>query len=475
MANPVSASIAASIASGGPESVGFLNDIIRQLWDYINVAGGKMTKEIVEPMFAQMLPGPLSALHFEKIDLGKRPIIFDNVDVHSRHKGVIKLDIDIAWDGDCDIQLGCKFIGSFGVRSVKMTGRMSVVLTPLIERIPIVAAVQLAFINPPNLHIDFTGLAEVAEFSLIEKTLYKIIDKILAGILVLPSRMLVKLDPTAAWYDTFLPDLGVIRVNVKDGHGFTVPKGWFKDVPDIFCKVRLGAFPEWETRTIRNNTEPQWDERADFILSDHDQAMLVEAWDDDKTNVDDALGKSHITVGKLLVNGKKAELPMMVDNEDTGAKINIECEVMDFVSDLSSFQEAEHAEERLLCGLLTILISGVRNLPVQREEAASCVKVAAFDKNFSTGVVVSGPAVDGLNPSYDVAFRVPLHQSMLKEPSDITMTLMNKRDKLGKVTVPFGDVMEAENAMLTSEFALGNGAVILARLILRGIKVAKTS
>jgi hypothetical protein len=33
---------------------GFLNSIVEQLWPNINVAGGKMVKDIVEPMFKQM-------------------------------------------------------------------------------------------------------------------------------------------------------------------------------------------------------------------------------------------------------------------------------------------------------------------------------------------------------------------------------------------------------------------------------------
>ena len=52
----------------------FLNDIVKQLWPNINAAGSKMVKEIVEPMFKTMLPGPLATLHFTKIDLGPVPL-----------------------------------------------------------------------------------------------------------------------------------------------------------------------------------------------------------------------------------------------------------------------------------------------------------------------------------------------------------------------------------------------------------------
>lgn len=64
-----------------------------------------MTKEIAEPMFAKMLPGPLASLHFVKIDLGKVPMRFSNVDVHKTEHEGIKLDMDLDWDGQCDIEL----------------------------------------------------------------------------------------------------------------------------------------------------------------------------------------------------------------------------------------------------------------------------------------------------------------------------------------------------------------------------------
>jgi hypothetical protein len=84
---------------------GFLNDIVAQLWPNINVAGSRMTKEIAEPMFKTMLPGPLSSLHFAKIDLGPVPLQFSNVNVQKTEHQGIKLDLDLDWAGKCDIEL----------------------------------------------------------------------------------------------------------------------------------------------------------------------------------------------------------------------------------------------------------------------------------------------------------------------------------------------------------------------------------
>lgn len=93
--------------------LGFLNDIIRHLWPNIRVAGARMIKEIAEPMFGKMLPSPLNSLHFEKIDLGQTPIHFSNVDVHKLENEGIKLDLDLNWDGRCDIEMNGNMIPKF--------------------------------------------------------------------------------------------------------------------------------------------------------------------------------------------------------------------------------------------------------------------------------------------------------------------------------------------------------------------------
>lgn len=69
-----------------------------------------MIKDIVEPMFGTMLPGPLASLHFVKLDLGPKPLQIHNVQVvKTEHQG-IKLDMDVDWDGECDIELAGKLI-----------------------------------------------------------------------------------------------------------------------------------------------------------------------------------------------------------------------------------------------------------------------------------------------------------------------------------------------------------------------------
>lgn len=83
---------------------------MEQLWPNICVAGAKIIKDSVEPILASTLPGPLSSLHFVKLEFGSVPLKFSHVDVHKTLTEGIKLDMDVDWQGNSDIELDGKMI-----------------------------------------------------------------------------------------------------------------------------------------------------------------------------------------------------------------------------------------------------------------------------------------------------------------------------------------------------------------------------
>jgi len=86
--------------------------MVAQMWPNITAAVSDIVKTTVEPMFKTMLPGPLSSLHFTKIDLGTVPLKIDGVLATKTDTGSIKLDMNVHWDGECDIQLDGSMIPS---------------------------------------------------------------------------------------------------------------------------------------------------------------------------------------------------------------------------------------------------------------------------------------------------------------------------------------------------------------------------
>ena len=295
------------------ESAGFLNDIVAQLWPNIDVAGSKMIKDIVDPMFKTMLPGPLASLHFTKVELGNVPFVFSDVRVTKTPLDGIKLDLQVNWAGKCDMELDADMFPKVGVKSVELHGRLSILLCPLTNVIPLIGAAQVAFINPPDLKLDFTGAANIADFSVLDSAVRKVILSVINGMLVLPNRFLVKMDSNADYFKTYHHPLGLVRITVDKAWGFaeeaqSKAKKFLSKLtrasPDCYATVQVGAEPEWRTTTKNNTTTPTWGETHDFVVSDFDQHVILNVHDHD-VGSDDHVGLATVSIKDLMLAGGK--------------------------------------------------------------------------------------------------------------------------------------------------------------------------
>ncbi|KAK1991879.1 C2 domain-containing protein [Colletotrichum falcatum] len=469
-------------ASGGTESAGFLNDIIEQLWPNINVAGCKMVKDIVEPMFATMLPGPLSSLKFVKLDLGPVPMRVSEVDVHKVDNGGIKLDMDVTWEGKSDIELDGHMVPKLGIEHVHLKGRLSILLAPLINVIPLIGAAQVAFINPPELKLDFTNAANIADWALVDKAVRRVIINVISSMAVLPNRYLVKLDSNNDYFRTYLPHLGALRLTVERAVGVSGPKKSgakrllakiVKDVPDCYCRVNVGAEDEWRTATRKNDHDPEWNETHDFLVADHDQKILIDVNDDD-VGGDDDIGVAATTVREILLSGGSQELALSHDGQPTGASIVVRARFFDFVDDAGAITAArgEGGGEGQIVGIATVLVASALGLQGQRDELNPSVRVAWGAKEFRTAAKSYSPGTDIFNPSFDQAFRIPVTADLVANPASFKISLMNKTAETGSVEIPFEDVLRAPGMVREESFDVGSGATVRASISLRGLRSA---
>ncbi|KAI3548289.1 C2 domain-containing protein [Colletotrichum filicis] len=467
-------------ASGGTESAGFLNDIIEQLWPNINVAGCRMVKEIVEPMFATMLPGPLASLKFVKLDLGTVPMQVAEVDVHKVDNGGIKLDMDVIWEGKSDIELDGKMVPKLGIEHVHLKGRLSILLAPLTNIIPLIGAAQVAFINPPELKLDFTNAANIADWALVDKAVRKVILDIIASMAVLPNRYLVKLDSNNDYFRTYLPHLGALRLTIERAIGINGPKKSgakrllakiVKDVPDCYAKVNVGAEEEWRTSVKKNDHDPEWNETHDFLVADYDQRIFIDVQDDDLGG-DDDIGIATTTVKDILLNGGSQELALTHKDEPTDAKIVVHAKFYNFVDNAEVITSTQSENEHQIVGLATVLIASALGLQGQRDELNPSIKVTWGAKEFRTAAKTYSPGTDIFNPSFDQAFRIPVTADMLANPANFKISLLNKADETGSVEIPFQDVLQAPGLIKEESFDVGSGATVRASISLRGLQVA---
>ncbi|KAK0282435.1 hypothetical protein LTR91_001420 [Friedmanniomyces endolithicus] len=458
----------------------FLNDIVAQLWPNINVAGSKMTMDIANPMFKTMLPGPLASLHFTKVDLGPIPMTVSKVLATKTDANGIKLDLNVDWKGKADIELKGNMIPTLGVESVELHGRLSVLLAPLTNVIPLIGAAQVAFINPPVLSLDFTGAANIADFSVINGSVRKVILNIINSIVTLPNRILVNLDANNDYFQTYLYPLGIIRVTVDRAFNFAEEsKGkaskFFskltRSAPDCYTEVTVGAELEWKTKVKPNTTHPIWDEIHDFVVTDYDQVIKLTVMDQD-IGADEEVGLAVLTVHEALMAGSKQDLTLVKKGAESEGRLSVSTQYFPFAPVGDSFSIADHRAEGLICGIATVLVAGAFGIKGPRETLKPSVVVKWGPKHhFQTGIQSDAAGVDISNPAFNQNFRMPVTADLVGGGAapPFRIALMNGEKEVGAVEVPFAEVMGAQMMTLADRFEVGEGTTVRACICLRGI------
>ena len=95
--------------------------------------------------------------------------------------------------------------------------------------------------------MDFTRIAEIADFGPVEKIIRKVLKDVIASILVLPNRFFYKLCDAVDFLDVYFPPVGDLVVTIElivtdKRKGFTKEKkmGLIKQTPDLYCKATFG-------------------------------------------------------------------------------------------------------------------------------------------------------------------------------------------------------------------------------------------
>ncbi|KAL7553254.1 hypothetical protein ACHAWF_016529 [Thalassiosira exigua] len=424
-------SLAASLAhiEGMSASGKFLSAVLEQMWEQANMAVSNCIKNALDSTLRE-LPVPL---HFVRLDLGDVPIKARNMFIHrvdtdGKRPPGIQIDVDVEWDGNCDVAFQATLAKSkkvkFGVKHLKLNGRMHILLSPLNGELPVVSAVQYGFINPPDISLRLTGIARTVakRLGFVRSALISVIQSSLAGKLVLPNRMVMPVDLGGYdFLDTYQPPVGMIRIKVIKGGRFQVlQKCLLNDIPDVYCMISLGASDKFRTSTKANSCYPRWsDESCDFILYDMDQKVYIECWDEDTANFDSLLGKGTVSARTIFRKGGTAELELELSGEQNGSKISVAAELFQMTNSIESFTSPSYEGKGCLCGLATIIVTQAFDIPLPKEDCATYVKViygegSDHEKTFFTGTVSDYPGFDAQNPMYDCVFHVPIDATMLR-------------------------------------------------------------
>ncbi|KAK3270788.1 hypothetical protein CYMTET_20829 [Cymbomonas tetramitiformis] len=82
------------------ESVEWLNDLMSKMWPFISKAVERICRETVEPAVEASLPKALHSFKFRKVDLGRKPLRVEAVELVSKNEKSVCLTLDLVYDGD---------------------------------------------------------------------------------------------------------------------------------------------------------------------------------------------------------------------------------------------------------------------------------------------------------------------------------------------------------------------------------------
>ena len=182
-----------SIASAAVgDTLHWLNAIFSSLWPHATTAIKSTIENDVLPKLRKLVPSLTGKLRFIKFSLGKSFPSFGPISVHklSDSANKVRLEIELAlnYDGsDLDILLDSGIGPTVGIKKIKVEdAKICVVLTPLLNVIPIIGSVQIYFCKLPKIQWEFEGIAAVP--GLEEAIVSEGLERLLLKELVLPNK-----------------------------------------------------------------------------------------------------------------------------------------------------------------------------------------------------------------------------------------------------------------------------------------------
>lgn len=277
------------------ERVEWLNKILAQAWPYFGRYVEKLLQEKIVPII-RASNVHLSAFTFTKIDFGQNCPKINGIKAYTKEidKREVMLDVQICYIGNCEINAEVKKLCKAGVKGMQIHGTLRVVLAPLLAEAPFVGAVTMFFIQKPHLDINWTGLTNILEVPGLSDMSDTMLVDLIASRLVLPNRFSFPLmsQVNVAQLRFPLPH-GVLKVHLIAAEKL-VPKdtylrGIIKGKSDPYAVARVGN-QKYRSKTIKENLNPVWNERFEFVVHEVPGQDLEMDFYDEDPDKDDFLG-----------------------------------------------------------------------------------------------------------------------------------------------------------------------------------------
>ncbi|CAK0808100.1 unnamed protein product [Prorocentrum cordatum] len=177
--------VASNVNMSEWETLNWLTWVSEKVWPNFKNGFEKMIRSSIEGA-RQGLPGPLKGLRLVQCSFGDAYPRFGPICASSAKDEEVQLDIGLSYSTETSIVLEVGYL-AFGINHLKIGGMLSMKFTPLLEEVPVFSAMQLFFLNSPEIDIRFTNVLEVANTSFLMDKIRSVIHQALTGMLVVPN------------------------------------------------------------------------------------------------------------------------------------------------------------------------------------------------------------------------------------------------------------------------------------------------
>nr|CAB3243811.1 extended synaptotagmin-2 [Phallusia mammillata] len=465
------------------EKAEWLNKMLQQLWPNI----GDYVKDLLTNQVQKSIQNSsslLSSFTFTDVNLGDRSPRIAGIKVYDKaltRPNEIIMDLQLVYDSECNYGVSINGLEA-GICDLQIRGLLRVELYPLIPRLPIVGAVSVSFIRDPQIDFNLTHLANLFDLPGIDGLLRGAVVDCIGGLMVMPERYIVKLNPDLdiSLLKYPLPK-GVVRIHVieaknleeKDkkvlGFGggsdpFVTIKVYHTNSLNPTSSKPVGHHQKFKTATIEHNINPHWNETFDVMVADIPltTAEFLLFDDDGPLNKADDLGSASIPIKSVYDQGVVDEWFNLSD-ASTGA-IHVKLEWMDLSSDINDLDKIQPKS----MALLNIFANSAQLLAEGNEES--------FDP--SPVLKISVPNKEPMKTQAAPETSLPVWEEnfclLVEDPKKqvVTFEVENSSAKgtLGRYELPLQKVLNAEDMTLDEPIRLqgaGTKSVLSCKITLR--------
>lgn len=462
------------------QSVEWLNDLLATLWPYMSPAIESTVQTQVQPMVADMLPRPLKKISFDKVHLGAKPLRLENIGVAVARGDALALGVDIVFeqaagskpgkaDGDnLDVEISLPGI-KVGVEDVALVGRLGVRLVPLLPEPPFFGALEIHFVDHPALKLNFTGVGNIIDGPLIRTVVRDCIRDVVAGMMVLPNRMLVPMTAKFDLFHSYTPPEGALALHIVGAKGFKKSRLKIRN-PDIYAKTTVGLVSR-KTEVADNQADPVFEgSQHHFLICNRQQHVVVELKDED-TGKDDLMADLRLTTVALLAS-PDAEHPVRALDDKTPPGVT--CHLRAALHPFSPTGSVDAA-----CGV-AVLVAGASGLGAVTATSATITVGSGKAKEglVKASATVMAPAkplpgapiIDPAAPAWNTVADF-LVEGGVSAAGAVVVDVKNKGKSIGKISVDVAAVAAAEGRTLGGQMDLPGvpGAKVNMKVIVHGL------